>query len=523
MKNNFRLFVFMAIFSLSLFFPALNAGQELPFPNPDISISMDFQNASLKDILKIFSIQSGLNFIASEAVKDRTFTLYFDKVPIKEAMDKIFKANNLSYELDADSNIFIVKDWGTPQVETVTKVFYLKHATVSSSSLKEEMGNYIKQESSFALGGGGGTSSSGGTGSSGGAGGTSGKWRVADDTGITTAVKKLLSEHGSVIEDFRTNSLIVTDIPMRMAVVAQVIASLDIPSPQVMLEVEMLDVSKNVVDRLGISYGTTPFTAIITGAAASSHFPFGNWARIFEPGSGNIAINTGANTYTMALDFLRSQTDTRFLARPRLLTLNNETAEIRIATSESVGIKTTTTGTGGTSEISSEAERAETGVILRITPQINPETGEVTMFIYPKVAEATAGNTLESGGSDFQYRDPEERSTKSMVRVKDGDTVIIGGLIRNEFLRQTTKLPFLGDLPLIGALFRHIGGTSSSPDKNKQRELLIFITPHIVKDKGIELAQAKPLPKFPEREQGAFSAVDRQAVIKDSLDSFEKK
>lgn len=522
MKKTFRLTVVISILSLCLFTPKLNADIKPTFPDQEPEISMDFQDANLKDILKVFSIQAGLNFIASEAVQDRKITLYLDKVPLRMAMDKLFKANNLSYELDQDANIFVVKDWGKLQVETVTRVFYLQYATVSSSSLKEEMSNQIRSATiSFTTG----SSGTGGTSTtSTGSGGGGGKWKIEDDTGITTAVKKLLSGVGSVIEDFRTNSLVVTDTPSRMAVITQVIAALDVPAPQVILEVEMLDVSRNTVDKLGFNYGTTPFTAVLTGASAATGFPFQSWGKLMSPGSGSLAINAGTNNYTITLDFLRSQTDTKFLARPKLLTLNNETAEIRIATSESIGVTTSVTSVEGTGTTTQEPERVETGVILRVTPQINVERGEITMFIYPKVAEAVAGNSFTSAGSNFQFRDPEERSTKSIVRVKDGETVVIGGLIRNELLVQKTQIPILGDLPLIGSLFRHKGGTSSSPDKNKQRELLIFITPHIIKDTAdIKLAQTKKV-MLPEREQNTTSAGgSRELAINSSLNSFEKK
>ncbi|MDD5027082.1 MAG: hypothetical protein PHV58_01115, partial [Candidatus Omnitrophica bacterium] len=101
MKINFRSFVFIfALFNLTLI-PKLSALEGPPLSAyKNISISMDLQDASLKDILKLLSIQSGLNFIASEAVQDRKMTLYMDQVPLQEAMDKIFKANNLSYDLD---------------------------------------------------------------------------------------------------------------------------------------------------------------------------------------------------------------------------------------------------------------------------------------------------------------------------------------------------------------------------------------------------------------------------------------
>jgi type IV pilus assembly protein PilQ len=502
---------------------SLNADSKSELLEEEPTISLDLQDANLKDLLKIFSIQSGLNFIASEGVQDRKITLYLDQVPLKKAMDKLFKANNLAYELEKDANIFIVKDLGKLQIETLTKVFYLKYASVSSSSLRQEMGNIISCGAASSAGG-------------------SGRLQAESEVGITNAVKKLLSDAGSVIEDFRTNSLIVTDTPMRMEVISQVIASLDVPAPQVLLEVEMLDVSKDAVDQLGVNWPTSLLSLDVTGARITNFPFFGNKANkqaftfdeLTTP-SGNWTIGAGAAgshfipsvfsviNANLTLDFFRSQSDTKFLARPRILTLNNETAEIRIATNESIGIKQTSSGpSGGIATSSVEAERTETGVILRVTPQINTQTGEITMVIYPKVAEAVAGSQFIADDNIFQFRDPEERSTKSVVRVKDGETVVLGGLIRQEITRQETKLPFFGDIPIIGFFFRHTGGTSSNPDKNRERELLVFITPHIIKDLDMRLAQKQEITP-PEREQNTLSGGSRESQINATLNSFDKK
>ena len=511
MKNNFKSFVFILLSAVFLLPSNLNATLELPFDNPSITISMDFKDATLKDILKILSIQSGLNFIASEGIEERRMTLYLDKVGIKDAMDQLFKANNLAYELNRDANIFIVKDLGKPRIETITKVFYLKYVSVPSSALIKEKNMDVTSS----------MSSSGST--TGGSTGSTGSSSSSDaEPGIVKAIEKVLTEYGSVIEDYRTNSLVVTDTPNNMPRITQTIASLDISLPQVLLEVEMLDVSKNTVDKLGVKFGQTPLTMVLSGAKMSTPWPFieslyRNKSLAKTMTAGNVDFST---QYTVLLDFLRTQTDTKYLARPRILTISNETAEIRISTNESVGVKTTTEASSGTT--SAEPERAETGVILRVTPQVNPDTGEITMCVYPKVAEAVAGTSLTSNNNTFTYRDPEERSAKSLVRILDGDTVVIGGLIRNEFAQVTTKLPYLSDIPFLGKLlFTHKGGSS---DKDKTRELLIFITPHIIKDTNTKLAQAKVTNKAPEREQNAASGVlDRESAISSSLNAFDKK
>ena len=159
-----------AIFFLmfSFFVSRLIALELPPLAEPEAIISMDFKDVSLKDLLKVFSIQAGLNFIASESVQDRKVTLYLDKVPLTKAMDKIFSANNLSYELDSKANIFVVKEWGKMGTETVTKVFFLKYATVSNSALKDEL---------FKISTGAGPKTEG---------------------GITSAIRKLLSPAGSM-------------------------------------------------------------------------------------------------------------------------------------------------------------------------------------------------------------------------------------------------------------------------------------------------------------------------------------
>ena len=443
--------------------------------------------------------------------------MYFDSVSIKDAMDKIFLANNLSYDLDKKSNIFIVNDLGAPEVLTITKVFYLKFASVSNSNILSERNNTkVITKLSDAGGGDGGSSS----GSSSGA---------ASSKGICDVVTKLLSEKGTIIEEPRTNSIIVNDVPSRMPMITEVIAALDIPQQQVLLEVEMMDVLKSTTDKIGLKFGDSPLTlnTVLKGAIWGTKFPFGspfgnrdsNYGATnstFSPQYGSFDVNnTTPSTYQIVLDFIKTQSDTKYLARPRILTLNNETAEIKIVSDEAIGEKTTQSGGGSvTPTTTAEAERGETGVLLRVTPQINSETNEITMFIIPAVSSASTGITVGTQAT----KDVEVRYTKSMIRVKDGETIVLGGLIRRQYANTDTKLPFFGDLPLIGRLF-----TNKRKDTDKDRELLVFITPHILKDTPIQLAQAAKKGVLPEREQSTVSRVDRQGVIDASLQNFERK
>lgn len=506
MRKIFKITVVIS-FLISVFFVSrLTADQQLlPLAQPNIS--MDFKDAGLKDILKVFSIQAGMNFIASEAVQDRKITLYLDNVPLNNAMDKIFSANNLSYELDQDANIFVVKEWGKMETETLTQVFYLKNATVSSASLKEELSKNLTISSS---------DSDSATLSS------RSKFKEESECGITSTVKKLLSSSGSIMEDYRTNSIIVTDTPMKMKVISQIIASLDVAVPQVILEVEMLDVSKDAVDKVGFEFGDTPFTAIITGATAATGFPYGSWNKVLNAGKGILSINPSGSTYQMQLDFMRTQTDTKFLARPKLLTLNNETAEIAITNDEIVGREDTVVDSASGSTTTSVFKRSTdlvltkegTGIFLRVTPQINMDANEITMVVNPK-SSITSISLLSTANN--QQKDVEVRSTKSIVKVKDGETVILGGLIHQQKDIVVKKLPILGDIPLLGAFFRH-----KEQSVGLERELIVFITPRIVRDKvNVKLAQIQNI-QLPIREQGVAVGSNRDYIINSNMNKFDK-
>ncbi|MFH1397022.1 MAG: secretin N-terminal domain-containing protein [Candidatus Omnitrophota bacterium] len=496
MKKAIKTLMFSVFFFSYLGLPLLLAQQGLPFINPGQSISMDFQDANLKDVLKIFSMQSGLSFIASDNVKDKKITLYLDRVNIKDAMNKLFLANNLEYNLESDSNILIVKDLGKTEVERVTRVYYLKYHSVPSSSIVKENKNRDDVSAAATTGSGSATS-------------------------IISTIKGVLSKDGLISEDSRTNSLIITDIPSVFSEVEKIISYLDISQPQVMLEVEMLDVSKGTTDKLGINWSNAgSYSVNINSASQTTAFPYGS---LFASKLGDITntLTNGSITFptslSVVLDFLSTQSDTKYLARPKILTLNNEVAEIKIITKEVVGEKRNIeSASSGNSNTTYEAERFETGVSLRVTPQVNIDTNEITMFIVPSVSEATQSAIKSSSVLNQYYYNPEVRTTKSLIRVKDGETIIVGGLIKNKATTTTTKLPVLGDIPLLGMLFRH-----KNVDPGQERELLVFITPRIMKDKKTNPIREKRASMF-KREQGAYSLSDRDMNIEIALNNLDR-
>jgi type IV pilus secretin PilQ/predicted competence protein len=492
--------IFLVLFAIPT---AAEVSRGLVYPEYSQKISMDFQDANMKDVLKVFSQQSGLNFIASDEVKDRTVTLFLDNVPVEEALQRLLRANNLTFEIEEGSNIFIVKE--LPEIQkTITKIFFLKYASVSNSRIKSEIDSGLIRRAELGEGD---TETTGAS--------VAEPSEGVEVTSIRDIVESVLSDTGKVIEDPRTNSLIVTDIPEQFPIIEQTISRLDVPTPQVLIEVEMLDVSKDLVDKLGVNwyYSTTPWLTY-SGPDRTTGFPFAK-RLISEPLKSEV-FNMGTLSFgglDIALELITTDTNTRYLARPRILTLSNETAEIKIVTDEAIGTVTETFQEGAAASSATEAERAETGVSLRVTPQVNLETGEIIMFVEPTVSETKIGKTFGS----TTYYDPERRQTKSVLRVKDGETIVIGGLIRNRLTEVITKVPILGDIPLLGALFRH-----RDKSKDEDRELMIFITPHIITDEKLTRATNNTRSSLPTIKREQDIPKTKKIAIEKALSKFEK-
>ena len=466
MKN-----LYYIIFAVSLFAMCRQADvyagyameeSRFSYPNYSKRISMDFKDAALNDVLKIFSQQSGMNFIAASDLNDKKVTLFFDNIPVEEALEKILTANGLEYEMQAGSDIFIVKSIPGEGQNLSTRIYRLKYASVPSSKINSTIS--IDTSGGSSSGSSSGASKAGSSGASSGAG------------GIVGAVKGVVSKYGKVIEDPRTNSLIVTDMESQFQYIEPLIARLDVDIPQIMIEVEMLDVSKGSADLIGVKYGDKLLE--LTGAQRSVLYP---WDLNFLKGKGYsfaapeyVAGLLDTSVSKVIVQFLETQSDTRNLARPRIVTLNNQTAQIQISTNEAIGISAKTTSTGGSANTTKEAERVQTGVFLLVTPQANIATGEITIAIAPKVIQARTGGTF----GDQTFKDPEERGSQQIMKVKAGETIVMGGLLRSDDVQTVTKLPIFGDIPLLGRVFRHKDKTKS------ERELLIFVTPSIVNENG---------------------------------------
>jgi type IV pilus assembly protein PilQ len=457
------------------------------------SISMDFQQAALKDVLKVFSQQAGLNFVATENIEDKNITLYLDNVTVSDALDSIMSANNLMYEQAQGSSIFIVKESGKAKINLITKVYSLDFARISNPE----------------------------------------EGALSEVTDIKMVIENLLSKGpegeplGSLVVDKRTNSLIATSIPEDFDIIETTIKSLDSVTPQALIEAEIVEIQTGALKSLGLDWGDSDGTFVrFTGPTKLTHFPFVRSHNPFSKGllsitessdsesdtdQQNIMGELSLQEFSLVIKALESENMARYLAKPRIMSLSNETAEIKITADTVIGVtKTSVTDTG---EVIEEAERTETGITLKVTPTVNKK-GYITMTIEPEVSRAVQSVYF----SDFV--DPTKRSAKTTVMVKDGQTIAIGGLLKNDEEDTGRSVPGLSKIPLFGNLFRSKG------KRTTQTEIIVFITAHAILETLDAIETAKSIKES--QEQGPtvsrITPVDtREAEIQKTVMRLRRK
>lgn len=482
-------------------------------------VSMDFQDASLKDVLKIFSQQTGINVIAGEEVAQRTITLYLEDVAPLDALDQILSAAGLIYERAPQSQIYIVKPKPAPEAPQTlmatmeTRVYRLKFARVSTSQLAKVAAAFgsvtpFEAKQLSPAGSSSGTTS-GTTGTSGTGTTDTSSTTTKKDIGIDQVVKELLTEEGKVVVDERTNSLVVTDRPENFPRIESVLKTLDIQTAQILIEAELLETTLSKLKDVGISWGTgsSGTLATLTGATRSTRFPF---STLFGEKSGSATsvtlgtINTGQ--VNAVLDALERDADTKILARPKVLTLDNESAVIKLSSLQAVATQTTTLAANAPIT-STTPERMTTGVILVVTPQVNTD-GFITMMVEPSVTKVVSSQI------DTKIKDPKTRSARALVRIRQGETLVLGGLIDRSEAETVQEVPILSRIPIVGEAFKH-----KELDRSAS-ELIVFVTPRILPEaSGTQMAPVGQAP-FPSREQEGPSP--RHDVIEQTLNRLER-
>ncbi len=472
---------------------------------PSDLITLDADDIPLKDVLRALSEQSKVSFIASQDVESRKVYLSFDRVPLEDALQSIAAVNGLEYRrkasgliifyargAGANSGVSGFTPGGAPLgsgqtdegPETETRVYRLKYSRLSISPIDVGGAGTIQdltalQEASFDSSG-----SSGSTGSTSTAVPSALDPSTANDNtvverGIDRVIASLLTPAGKVTADIQSNSLIVTDIPSKLDEIEKILARIDQPAPQVLIEVHLMEIKKDVLIDHGVEWGGTDGElASFAGGSRTTGFPFTE--NLFNNSEGVKATTQGTSTLTLGtlnandfqaiLHFLTEDINTKILARPRVLTMSNEAANIKLVTNTAIANQTSlTTADGQSTSTSNTAERSQVGITLKMTPQVNDDQ-TVELFLEPSITTVAASSFFPS-----TFLDPTTRVVRTVTRVKNHQTLVIGGLMEKSGNQSVKKIPFLGDLPLVGGAF------SYNNDNSADRELVIFITPHIVR------------------------------------------
>ncbi|MCK5707076.1 MAG: hypothetical protein KAI43_05435 [Candidatus Aureabacteria bacterium] len=317
-------------------------------------------------------------------------------------------------------------------------------------------------------------------------------------------IKELVTPNiGKVSSDERTNTIVVMDIPSNIEKIDQVINAYDAKTLEVLIEAKIVQVQLSDDFKYGINWQhvvnnwqnsdlnvkfLSGFDVVSSSASSlissttddstdetapeteTTETPFSD--TVASLGGGRMIATGQINhrDFDSVLDILRQVGNAKVLSSPRIMVIDGETAKIQVAKREAYVTNTIITNTGQPSETAENVNFVDVGVILTVTPQINDE-GFILMKIKPEVSVVDSVKTTSTGNTVPIVATQEAESS---ILVKDGVTIVMGGLIQERTLKTTSKIPFLGDIPILGIPFRKL---IKEVDKT---ELVLFLTPTIV-------------------------------------------
>ena len=411
------------------------------------------QELPLLDALALFARSNQLNIVAGPEITG-TVTVDFHNLPLEQAMSAILEAHGYYWEHHQD--LIQVKQFKT---ETFN-VDYIR-------LIRSGTGQNRAQLSSGSSGGSGGGASE-----------DTGEISVNQEDEIKfweeleKQINTLMSKDGRVVVNRLSGTIQITDRYKRINEIENFIKSVHRALyRQVEIEVRIYEVALDDQYSLGIDWNRIDFDGT-NGVIALANIitaPFGGF--IAKAATTSISFEDGS--FDGVLEALEEQGEVRVISQPRVVTMNNQPALIKVATDEAFFTSTIAQGTAGTGNIVTEQARSVTvGLVLSVTPQIS-EDGWIMLDVTPILSRLRAIATSPQGTATAPILDVKQSS--GLVRMKDGEMVIIGGLIQEESSETERKVPLLGDIPMLGRLFK---GTYTAKRKS---ELVIFIAPKLIR------------------------------------------
>lgn len=433
---------------------AANAPEEKPVYTGE-RLTLNFQDIETRAVLQLLADASGQNIVVSDSVSGNV-TLRLQNVPWDQALDIVLRTKGLDKR--RQDNVIIV----APQAELAAR----EKAELAARKDVQELAplrseylqvNYAKAKDMEAL--------------------------------IKTQNNSLLSPRGSVSVDDRTNTLLLQDTSDRLNDIRRLVATLDIPVRQVQIEARIVIVNNDFERQLGAVFGFTNVqkngangvvTTTGTAAGTDSIMSAGPGAPVttatalnrynvnlpVSSPAGSIALGILGNNFIvdLELDAAQAETQANIIASPRVVTANQKEATIE----QGVEIPYQQSASSGATTI----QFKKAVLSLKVTPQITPDS---RIILDLDVRDDAVGQVVvASGGVNVPSIDTREIATQ--VLVNDGQTVVLGGILTTTQRENDTKVPYLGDIPVLGHLFKT---TDHTDDKD---ELMIFITPKIVRE-----------------------------------------
>lgn len=379
-------------------------------------ITLEFKETSLKTIFELISRTSNINFIFDKEVKgDTKATVFVRNTKIEEAIRVILVTNQLAQKVLSENTILIYPNSAAKNKEyqeLIVRNFYLANAD-------------IKQ---------------------------------------TVNVIKTIVKTTDIVYDEKLNMLTMRDTPEAIRLAEKLIAAQDMAEPEVMLELEVLEVSRNRLQEIGVRLPErVSFSALNAAGGNAGSLTIDEWR-----GLNSSRIRASITDPSLILNLKRLDTDTNLLANPRIRVKNREKAKVHIGERVPV-ITTTSTANVGISE---SVTYLDVGLKLDIEPNVYLED-EVSMKVGLEVSNILETIVRTSGTQTYRLG---TRNTSTTLRLKDGETQILAGLIQDDERKAVNKIPGIASLPLIGKLF------SNSDTTNTKTEIVLLITPRIIRN-----------------------------------------
>ena len=382
-------------------------------------VSLDVQGADIRTVMRSLSEYSGTNIVVGKEVTG-SVTVNLAEVPWIDALNTICRTQALGW----------VDEEGIIRVETLEN---LRKEDVARSSADRQLEDLQPLTTQIV------------------------RAVYATATELKPAIEKTLTTRGHIEVEPRTNSLVITDVSRRVSAASEMVKHLDSRTPQVEITAKLVDVDARYTRDLGISWGVGQVHSSTNAWSGEADIPAN---KVIDPAAAvRFGLVRSWGTINAMLSALEQDSKADIISNPRITTVNNR--EARILVGRKIPLI-----------VLDEAGNAITqlttiGITLLVTPHINDDQ-RITLDLHPEVSDLASQATVQ-GGIIINTSEADTR-----VIVDDGETAVIGVLIRSNTGKVTRGVPILMKLPVIGALFR------TTSEVKEKRELLIFITPKIV-------------------------------------------